>query len=619
METRENIERGMPPEEARRAAQRTFGNVGVTRERIREALPIYWMETLWQDVRYGARLIRRSPMLAAAVVATLTFGIGLNTGIFTLINAELFRSGVKDPDSFVRVHPVYTGDVPPGNPRSGRASREDYLDWREATRTIRDLAAWQSTGGLLDDDDTARVPAFEVSCNYFAVYGTRQPALGRLFLEEECGNHGPQTVTVLSEELWRTRYAADPNIVGKMVQFDRRALAVVGVARRGTGEPMRGGLWIPYSTRVSAGLGPLRVEGRLKPGFSRAAAQAELQVLASRQDRLHPGRTTRMHVTGGAGIEEPGAAPRLFWVLSLVLGALAVVLLLVCVNVSLLMLSQASSRHREIAVRLSLGAGRARLLRMLLTQSLLMAGAAGAASAWMAYWFPSAFLALANLRVDYSLAPDWRVFLYLGVIAMGAGCAAGLAPASESLKTDLTSAIKGHPGHLGMTPWKMRDSLVTAQVALSLLLLAAAGLLAKATYGALTGDPGFEADRVLVAYSPLRFPPYTTASAASFYREFAGRVAVLPGVESVAFATSIRSGDSIELVKSHARLSDPGSQASVNQVSPQFFRTMGIRLIRGRTFTSEEASVAAPITVVSETLGWTQRLRQPVNPLFAAR
>jgi len=282
---------------------------------------------------------------------------------------------------------------------------------------------------------------------------------------------------------------------------------VVGVARRGVGEPMRAGLWIPYSTPVSAGLDPLRVEGRLRPGFSRADAKAELQVLASRQDRLHPGRKTAMHVTSGARIEEPDAAAGLLGVVSLILGALAVVLMLVCVNVSLLMLSQASARRREIGVRLALGAGRGRLLRMLLTQSLLLAAAAGAASGWLAFWFPSAFLALANARVDYSLEPDWRVFLYLGAIAMGAGCAAGLAPALESLKIDLISATKGQAGLLGITRWKMRDGLVMAQVALSVVLLAAAGLLVKATHGALTGDPGFEPDGVLVAYSPLRFPP----------------------------------------------------------------------------------------------------------------
>ncbi len=221
MGTRENMERGMPPEEARRAAQRTFGNVGVTRERVREARPLHWLETLWQDARYGSRQIRRRPMLAAVVVATMAFGVGLNTGIFTLINAELLRSGVEDPDSFVRVHPVYTGDVPLGNPRSGRVSREDYLACREATQTIRDLAAWHSRGGILDHDDTVRVPALEVSCNYFAVYGARQLVLGRLFLEEECASRGPQEVTVLSEGLWRDRYAAAPNIVGRVVQFDR--------------------------------------------------------------------------------------------------------------------------------------------------------------------------------------------------------------------------------------------------------------------------------------------------------------------------------------------------------------------------------------------------------------
>jgi predicted permease len=239
---------------------------------------------------------------------------------------------------------------------------------------------------------------------------------------------------------------------------------------------------------------------------------------------------------------------------------------------------------------------------MLMTQSVLLAGAAGAVSAWLAFWFPRAFLALANVRVTYSVAPDWRVFLYLAAIALGAGCAAGLAPALEALRSDVAGAIKGHSGPLGMMRWKMRDSLVAAQIALSLVLLAAAGLLVTASLRVLRGEPGFDAERVLVAYSPLRFPPYTAASAESFYRELAARVRALPGVEAAAFATSIRSGAASEPVKPRERMSDRGIVSSVNQVSPDFFQSVGIRLVRGRRFSAEEASTSAPVAIVSEAL-----------------
>ena len=247
-EVRENLERGMAPGEARRAAERAFGNTAVVRQNLREGGPFYWLDTLRQDVRYGARLLKRSPLLAGATVLTLTLGIGINTGVFTLLNGMMLRARVdKDPDSFAHLSLAYSGNFDePTLPWA--ASVADYRAYQAGARSMSDLAAWGIGRATLGRDDPTQWMTMLVTCNFFSVYGLEQPRLGRLFRAEECDTPGAGPVVVISEELWRSRFGADPQILGTVLRLNRQPFTVVGVAPAEFSGQIKGpGIWLPYS------------------------------------------------------------------------------------------------------------------------------------------------------------------------------------------------------------------------------------------------------------------------------------------------------------------------------------------------------------------------------------
>ncbi len=423
IETRENIERGMPPNEARLAAIRTFGNPGVVRQQLREGGPFYWIETLLQDIRYGLRLVKRSPLLAFATVLTLTLGIGMNTGVFTVLNGFIMRARVdKDPDTFAHVFARYSGDVGRVAFDSG-VSTADFRAYQRDIRSMENIAAWGIGRSTLGRDDPAQLLIMPVTCNFFSLYGLDRPKLGRLFRAEECATPGADAVVVISEELWRSQFSADPQILGAMIRLNQQPFTIVGVTPARFAGQLRGpGIWVPITMQAAffggndflrnSSVPWLVLEGRLKSGQTRASAQAELAVIAHQQDRLQPGRKTTIFVTNGSFIQDPGSPMR--WVGPLIMGALTLILLLACTNVTMLLLSRAASRQREIAIRLSLGAGRKRLLRMLLTESLILAIAAGAISAWIAHQVPGLMEKFIPGMPHYPLQPDMLVFAYLG-------------------------------------------------------------------------------------------------------------------------------------------------------------------------------------------------------------
>jgi predicted permease len=615
------VRSGLSRSEAERRARLEFGGVERYKERCREARGLRFLDALRDDVAYSLRGLRKNSLLSVAIVLTLTLGIGLNTAVFTMINAIAFRPRVDlDPDTYVHVYSSYTRE-PGRRMRMGDATLVDYIALRDGAHALSVLAGWRDFRPKLGRDDPQDARGLLVTCNFFSLHGLQRPKLGRLFLPEECSQPGGAPVMVLSEEIWQTRFGADPGIVGKVIEVNRQTLTVVGVTQaRFSGRVNRANFWIPYTMQPlldtrqnlfrSKDAAWLSLAGRLKPGISRLDAEAELRILASHQDRLDPGRTTTLVVTDGSWFGQPEMRQQVNWAISLIMGALTLVLLIACANVTTLLLSRAAARRREIAIRLALGAGRGRLLRLLLTESLMLAGLAGVFSVYIAYQLPPIlFIATATEPAEFSLAPDWRVFAYASTAVLLTGLISGLAPAMESLKVEVSASLQGIGSLFGgdaRSGSRVRSLLVASQVAMSMVLLAGAGLFARAQYKLVTTDLNFEARQTL--FVPIYSQWSGDAAPGSIYAAVAQRVEALPGVQSVAYgrgAPFLGQGTmSVGLPGQPKQLFE---QVLVNSVSRGYFETLGIPILEGRGFVEGDVARAAGVSpvVVSGTLART--------------
>ncbi len=566
----------------------------------RDAASFFGLAGLLDDLRYGLRLLRRNFALAATIVATLTVGIGMNVSVFTLLNAVAFRPHVPDPGTFARVSPVHTGE---GLAPVGGVTADEYLAYRDRAHSFASLAASFRTSVTLENDRSTAARALLVSCNFFAVYGAGSPRTGRFFRPDECATVGQAPVAVIAEELWRDRFGGDRQIVGRRINIDDQPFTVVGVVPAGSAAKANGTeVWIPYTAQPSLDLGfdPfgkmsswLWLDGRLAPGISRSAAQAELTVLARQLDSLHPGRETTLYVTDGSFLAQqpimnPGGGNIFqgFWVMMFLMLALGMVLCVTCANVMTLLLSRAVGRRREIAVRLSLGAPRSRLLRMLMAEGFLLAVAAGMASIYISYRVPALlFHFIANSPADFPLDPDWRIFAYVFGIALAAGGISALAPALESLKVDLTASLKGvGASNGGDSGSRLRSLLVSLQVAFSLALLVGGGMFVQDYWRMAHEYPGYEARNVLVA--PLRYPAgYSADRAVPLIRDVLARVQGLPGVSSAVRSNVVPfTGNQIASARFAGRRYQPTHEINVQPGAPGLLGTLGIRLLRGRDF-----------------------------------
>jgi putative ABC transport system permease protein len=587
METETNIKRGMPPDEARAAAMKSFGNLSQNTELGYDIRGGGWLETLWQDLRYAARGMRKHAVLSTVVIATLALGIGISTGVFTFINAIVLRARVdKDPDTFVRVFsPDISDPARPGILRGLTVA--DYLAFRDGTRSLRDVTAWRTFGPSVEDDRSG-VSVVLTTDNYFSLYTAKRPRLGRFLQPADFKTNIP--VAVLSERFWRDRFAADPEIVGKAVRFNRQPVTVIGVAQPFANMNQDTAAWLPYTLlpylKLGGDPGVWEIEGRLNAGFSRQDAAAELALLNSQQDRLHPGRKkSAIFVTDGSMVQQPHMQNRLIWVIFLIMGILTLVVIIACVNVTTLLLARAHARRQEIVVRLALGAGKLRLVRMLLVETLLLAAIAGLASLAFTYLFPDILNRwLVITPFDWQLTPDWRVFGYLAALTLLAGLLAGLAPALQSLKVNLSDDLKGRQNLLGRTTGRgwLRGVLIVTQVAVSLFLLVGASLLVWTNRRAKAADFGFETRQVLAANQGLRDRVNPGQTWVAHHLDLAQRIAAMPGVQSVAFTSRApfdAGGTPWIKVQSVDR---PALQVSWSAVSPGYFATLGIPLLSGR-------------------------------------
>ena len=625
-ETADNLARGMDPASARHAALRTFGNVEAAKERARELDPWYWLDTLGQDVRFALRLIARNRWTSAAILATLTAGIALNVTIFTLLNALLLRPWVRsDPATFVTLVPRYSGQYDL-HYSDGGMPQPDYTWYRDSSRSLEALAAYRFLSLTLSGTESGSIRAGLISCNFFDVMKPGPPLLGRYVAAHECATPLQPAVAILSETAWRARFNADAGVIGRVIYLNRLPFSVIGVAPSvalfGSGGPLNErDVWVPYTM-----LGSLRpadeffddpraqwlsVVGRRRPGYSLRQVEQELSLLARAADERVPGRTTSLVVTDGSLVQEPEIRARAPLLIGVTLGTTTLLLVLACVNVTTLLLSRAAARHREVAVRLSLGAGRFRLVRQLLTESLVLSGFAAAISIFIAQRAPAAlWQSVMSTAPPFDVSPDWRVLLYCLCVAAAAGIIAGVSPALESLRPDVAESLKRSTTAVTVGPRRsrLRGMLVAVQVALSLLLLVEAALFTRAQQRFFSYDPGFETanvvsvrlESVLAGYDPP----------ASFYRELESRVRDVPGVLTTGFASlapwSGRSSsqvveiDGTPLPDTRDHRLDPARR----QVSPEFFDALRISLTRGRTFTVYEQSSTdnAIPTIVSEAM-----------------
>jgi macrolide transport system ATP-binding/permease protein len=637
LETQDNIERGMSPEEARHAALRKFGNVTRVKEQTWEVWNPVWLEQLLQDARFGLRTLWRSPGLTIAAVLAIALGIGVNVGVFSVLNSLALRLlPIPHAEQIVSVNQIFHGRFTRNTHNGGnRFSYAEYLDYRDHNHVFTGLVAYDDSIEATLTGGTARqVLGTAASCNYFDVL-REHPAQGRGFVDSDCAAPGQNAVVVVSNDFWRGSFAADPSLVGKRITLNRAVYTVVGIAPPGfTGtEPIASSFWVPITMQrtlepgvdrlADDNLSCLALLGRTRPDVTMQQVQADLDVIAGRLDLRHRGRTTSLSIGKATFFSSPEEREFLIPVASVVLAAFALVLLIACANVANLLLARASVRNREIALRLSIGASRWRLVRQLLTESLLLALAGGLLGSLFAFWSCRTImrLALSDLPHDMlqgvtlNVAPDTRVLAFALLLTLLTGVAFGLLPALQSSRLDLNTAMKadGTSGVSGKRSGRfLLNALVAAQVAVCMVLLLAAGLLLRGLYYAQTVDPGFEEKNVAEMFLNLRAQGYDEHRATAFMGQLLEHIRALPGVVDVAQAECAPLSHDF----SADHFTVPGRADKVvieyNHVSPNYFSLVGIPIVLGRGFIATEARNPSGVIVTEST---ARRLWPGQDPL----
>jgi macrolide transport system ATP-binding/permease protein len=579
-----------------------------------------------QDLRYGLRMLAKSPGFTAIAVLSLALGIGANTAIFSLVNAALLKPiPVHEPD---RLATVFMTDQ--RNPGNLPISHLNYKDLRDQNQVFSEMAGFAFTQvNWSTGTESEQIPVQVVSGNYFTVLGA-QPAIGRTFLPEE--DLKPTPVVVLSHGFWERSLGRDANIVGKTLTLNRTAFTVVGVAQKGFAGTILGGNpsgWVPMSMHAVAqpnfdwyeqrrGLF-LFAFGRLKPSVSIDQASAQLRTVFAGLEQAFPvdnkGRSAATVALLDARLNPQGQAGAPIVRLSMILMAVVgIVLLIACANVANLLLGRATRRRKEIALRLALGAGRLRLVRQLVTESSLLSLAGGGLGLLLAYWLLDALVA-ADLQLPLPVGPevaiDARVLTFTTILAVATGMIFGIAPAIQSSKPDIVPVLKNEvvpagTAHRGLRGFlALRHMLVVAQIALSLVSLVAAGVFLRSLTRAERTDTGFETSGVLVMNFNLGREGYTPARGQIFYEQAATRIAGLPGVRHAAIAQSAPlAGGLLRSVFPEGQDTTTRDRilVQVNSVSAGYLETIGIPLVGGRDFTRADAMGAPLVVIVNETM-----------------
>jgi putative ABC transport system permease protein len=602
-----NLEAGLSLEEARRVAALSLGSVEGIKEEAREARPGEGARNLGRDLVYGARLLRRSPAFAAASVAIVALGLGAVTAIFSVVYGVVLRPlPYPDPDRLVA---LWTRAPRLRLPRAF-VNAADYRDWRAQNDVFEDVALVRHIANfnLTDDGEPERVLGARVSANLFGVLGVT-PALGRTFSEDE-DEIGHDDVVLLSDGLWRRRFAADPSVVGRRVRLSGIPHTVVGVMRPDFRYPGREfQLWTPLTvdpnviTRKTGGYDFLAV-ARLKPGVSVAAAQSEMDTIARRLEAAYPASNRQVGfevVPMLADVVTP-VRPALL----VLLGAVGCLLLIACLNLSNLLGARAITRTREFAVRLALGASRGRLALQALAEVTPILALGGALGVTAAVWAVKAFIPLAPAglpRVE-GVAVNAPVLAFSASMLALTGIVAGLVPAFQAWRSDLAGATRegGRSSAGGRRQSRLGSLLVVGQVALTVPLLVGAGVLVRSFSALSRIDPGFRADNVLSLHLAIPRSKYPKdPDVAAFCGRLIERVAAVPGVAAVGAVNRLPLGGVGQV--GSVELDRPGAGEAIvdwRTVTPGYFDALGIPLREGRVFTDHDTETAPPVGVIDE-------------------
>jgi predicted permease len=612
MRTLENMAAGLPPKEARYAALRQFGWTESIKENCRDQRGVRWLENLAQDIRFGARQLRKNPGFTAVAVFTLALGIGANTAIFSVFDAVLLKPlPYPNPQELVSLTDLHQK----GYIRA--ASYPNFVDWREQNTVLKDTAAMSSAAyNLAGDGEPERVLGQRISAGFFSLLGVK-PLLGRWFTAEE-DRANAERVAIISHSLWQRRFSGSSDVVGKRIILDGDSYAIVGVmppefrsiaGTRYLSSDDTHEVWTPLATdttRSGRGAVFLRVIGRLKPGVSIETASSELNALAGRLAQQFPKENS------GFGIQVRGLhqdlaqnAQPTVWLL---MGAVALLLMIACANVANLFLVRSTARAGEMTVRAALGAGRARIIHQLLTEGALVAlsgGVLGVGIGWLGVGLLRRMLPPGQIPL-HAVQVNFTVLGFALAISLVAGLLFGLAPALHSAKVDLNDALKSAGrGTVGSRRGRMRDSLVVAEVALAFVLLASAGLVIKSLDQLLRVNPGFRAENVLTLRIHLSGAKYEeTSKVRAFYEQLLTDVSALPGVESAGGVTSVPMTGMISTAKF---LLDGGSEqennanyTDVQTATQDYFHVMGIPLLKGRLFDGQDQERAPRVVVINQ-------------------
>jgi len=611
-ETEKNIRLGMTPDEARRQAFVQFGGLTQAREAHHDVYAARPVEDAVADTRYTLRTMRRTPTLTAAAILTLALGVGANAAIFSAVNAVVLRPlPYPNPDQLYMLweeNPEkawYKAVVAPAN----------MLDWREQVGAFADVTGYTDTFGtatLTKVGEPVIVKPTYTTGNFFSVLGVRA-ALGRTFTDAETWRTG-QAVTVLSHRLWRDRFGSDPRVVGRTIELDGRPVQVVGVMRDGFAFPTeQADLWQPWgwdpANRQQVFFRRahwLRVVARLKPGVSGEVANAQLQAVAARLQRDYPA-TNKLMGAGMTPLHEFLVGDTRLPLLIL-LGAVGLLLLIACANVGNLLLVKASGREREAALRLALGAGRGRLVRQALTESLVLSLAGGACGVALGWWGTRVLQALqpdGMLRVS-TFDFDWTVIAYVLAITTMSGLVFGIAPALWSSRRLPIDALK-EGGPRGSDSRRMRrwgERLVIAEVALALVLTIGAGLLVRSLLRLQQVNPGFDPNGVLAARLQLPGGRYDTdGKANAFFGRLEERFRAIPSVEGAAGVSDLpltRGGYTSDFTVAGWPAGTYGSEVIHRRITPDYFKVMKTPVLRGRDFTVDDRLGTADVVIINE-------------------